>query len=40
MNLIGESKIIKIYVSEDSKYEGHNLYHVLVFKLREIGMAG
>jgi len=40
MNLIGECKIIKIYVSEDSKYEGHNLYHALVFKLREIGMAG
>ena len=25
MNLMGECKIIKIYVSEDSKYEGHNL---------------
>jgi len=40
MNLIGECKIIKIYLCEDSKYEGHNLYHALVFKLREIGMAG
>jgi PII-like signaling protein len=30
----------KIYISEDSKYKGHNLYHALVFKLREIGMAG
>ena len=33
-------KILKIYVSEDSRYKGHNLYHVLVIKLKEIGMAG
>lgn len=40
MNLKGQCKILKIYISEDSKYKGHNLYHALVFKLREIGMAG
>jgi PII-like signaling protein len=40
MELNGECKLMKIYVSEDSKYKGHNLYHALVFKLREIGMAG
>lgn len=40
MNLSGECKMLKIYISEDSKLEGHNLYHALVFKLREIGMAG
>ncbi|MHC1720028.1 MAG: DUF190 domain-containing protein [Clostridiaceae bacterium] len=33
-------KILKIYISEDSKYKGHNLYHALVHKLAEIGMAG
>jgi len=33
-------KILKIYVSEDSRYKGHNLYHALVTKLRDIGMAG
>lgn len=33
-------KILKIYVSEDSKYKGHNLYHALVIKLKELGMAG
>ena len=33
-------KILKIYVSEDSRYKGHNLYHALVIKLKEIGMAG
>lgn len=40
MNLSGKCKILKIYVSEDSKYKGHNLYHALVLKLKEIGMAG
>lgn len=40
MNFSGKCKILKIYVSEDSKYKGHNLYHALVLKLREIGMAG
>jgi PII-like signaling protein len=40
MELNGECKLMKIYVSEDSKYKGHNLYHALVLKLREIGMAG
>lgn len=33
-------KILKIYISEDSKYKGHNLYYALVIKLKEIGMAG
>ncbi len=40
MELNGECKLMKIYVSEDSKYKGHNLYNALVLKLREIGMAG
>ena len=40
MKLDGNCKMLKIYISEDSKYKGHNLYHALVFKLREIGMAG
>lgn len=33
-------KILKIYVSEDSKYKGHNLYHAVLFKLKEMGIAG
>jgi len=40
MMLTGTCKILKIYVSEDSRYKGHNLYHALVIKLKEIGMAG
>ena len=33
-------QILKIYVSEDSKYKGHNLYNAVVFKLKELGIAG
>lgn len=40
MSLSGKCKILKIYISEDSKYNNHNLYHALVLKLKEIGMAG
>ena len=40
MKVNGKCKILKIYISEDSKYKGHNLYHALVLKLKEIGMAG
>lgn len=40
MNLNGKCKLLKIYISEDSKYRNHNLYHALVLKLKELGMAG
>lgn len=40
MNLKGKCKILKVYISEDSKYRNHNLYHALVLKLKELGMAG
>jgi len=40
MGLNGKYKILKIYVSEESRYKGHNLYHALVIKLKEMGMAG
>lgn len=33
-------KLLKIYISEDSKYKGCSLYHALVVKLKEIGIAG
>lgn len=40
MVLRDDCKILKIYISEDSRYKGHNLYHALVLKFKEIGMAG
>lgn len=33
-------KLLKIYVSEDSVYKGHNLYNAVVYKLKEMGIAG
>jgi uncharacterized protein len=40
MKLNGKCKILKIYISEDSQYKRHNLYHALVLKFKELGMAG
>ena len=40
MGLGKNSKILKIYISEDSKYKGHNLYSAIVKKMAEAGMAG
>ena len=33
-------KLLKIYISEDSVYKGHNLYNAVIYKLRELGIAG
>lgn len=40
MTLNKNGRIMKIYISEDSKYKGRNLYHAIVYKLAEMGMAG
>lgn len=40
MNLQRECKILKIYICENAKYKGHGLYHALIEKMAEIGMAG
>lgn len=40
MDFESNYKILKIYLNEDSRYKGHNLYHAVVLKLKEIGMAG
>lgn len=40
MHLDKKSKILKIYISDDSKYNHQNLYHAIVRKMAEIGMAG
>lgn len=40
MELSRECKIMKIYICEDSKYKGRNLYHAIVYKMADIGMAG
>ena len=40
MNITGPCKILKIYLSEDSMYKKHNLYHAIVAKLKELDVAG
>ena len=40
MNIGGKCKLLKIYISESSTYHGHNLYHAIVLKLKELGIAG
>lgn len=40
MDFNSKCKILKIYLNEDSRYKGHNLYHAVVLKLKEIGLAG
>ncbi|TWH52076.1 DUF190 domain-containing protein [Sporomusa sp. KB1] len=36
----GKCKLLKIYVGELQKYEGKNLYHAIIYKLKESGIAG
>lgn len=36
----GKCKMLKINISEDSKYKKHNLYHEIVHRLKEFGIAG
>ena len=33
-------QLLKIYLSDDSKYKGHNLYRAVVYKLKEFKIAG
>jgi hypothetical protein len=40
MNIEGEANIVKIYVGESDKVNGHPLYEEIVFAAREAGMAG
>jgi PII-like signaling protein len=40
MSLSGRCKLLKIYLNEDSRYKSHNLYHALLLKFKESGIAG
>jgi len=33
-------QLLKIYIGEDARYSGHNLYTAIVYKLKELGIAG
>lgn len=38
--LSGRCKLLKIYISEGSKYKSHNLTNALIAKFKELGMEG
>lgn len=38
--LTGSCKLLKIYISESSKYKSHSLTNALISKFKEIGMTG
>ncbi|MHB9095996.1 MAG: DUF190 domain-containing protein [Eubacteriales bacterium] len=40
MDIPGKSKLLKIYVGETEKWKGKNLYHQLLLRLKEEGIAG
>lgn len=37
---IKNCKLLRIYISEDSKYKSHNLSHAFIMKLKEEGISG
>ena len=40
MSLAGEGKLLRILIGESDRWEGQPLYQALVYKAREMGMAG
>lgn len=40
MNLQGRAKLLTIYIGEAMQWKGKSLYHTLVLKLKEAGIAG
>ena len=40
MKLEGEGKLLRIFVGESDKVDGHMLYEMLVRRAREAGLAG
>lgn len=40
MKLDGEGQLLRIYIGEQDKYQHRPLYEAIVFKARELGMAG
>lgn len=40
MKLEGRGKMLKVYVGETDQYQGQPLYHAIVLKARQLGLAG
>ena len=40
MKISGDGKLLRIFIGESDRSEGHALYEVIVRKARELGLAG
>ncbi len=40
MKIVGEGKLLRIFIGEADRYQGHPLYEAIVHKARELGLAG
>lgn len=40
MKIIGDGKLLRIFLGESDRYEGRPLYEAIVRKARELGLAG
>lgn len=40
MKIEGKGKLLKVYIGERDQFHGVPLYHAIVVKVREMGMAG
>lgn len=40
MRMEGQGQLLRIYIGESDQYRGQPLYHALVLKVRELGLAG
>jgi PII-like signaling protein len=40
VKISGQARSLRIYIGEASKYKGTLLYHAIVLKAKELGLAG
>ena len=40
MKIVGDGKLLRIFVGESDRHAGHALYDAIVLKARELGLAG
>lgn len=40
MKIVGEGKLLRIFLGESDRYDGRPLYEAIVRKARELGLAG
>jgi len=40
MKITGQARRLRVYIGESDKYKGTPLYHAIVLKAKELGLAG